>query len=104
MSLDFYENNYLNNNIEDESNLEYKLEPKAKAARREVIDTAIKDKVEGASSRNTHIEKADDYAENFNVFGINDWLKDGKTVFGIEEIKTWANNLPYPLDDIYYLN
>ncbi len=104
MSLDIYDNNYQNNNIEDESNLEDKLKSIAKAARREVIDTAIRNKIEGASSRNTHTTKAYDYAKNFNVFGIDDWLKDGSQVLGREEIEKWANNLPYPLDDVYYLN
>lgn len=104
MPLDFYDNNYQNNNIEDKSNLEDKLISIAKDTRRNVIDTAIKDKSEGASSRNTHIVKAYDYANKFKVFGIDDWLQDGKSVFGTEEIETWANNLPYPLDNIYYLN
>lgn len=103
MSLDIFDSSNYDNDKEEKS-LEDTLKPEAKAGRRDVVDTAIRNKIEGASSLNEYIEKAYNYAEEYDVFGINDWLKDGSQVLGREEIEKWANNLPYPLDDVYYLN
>lgn len=102
MSLDIFDSSNYDNDKEEKS-LEDTLKPEAKAARRDVIDTAIRNKIEGASSINEYIKKAYNYAEEYNVFGINDWLKDGRQVMGIQEIEEWANSLGYPRDDVYYL-
>ena len=102
MSLDFYDNNNYNENIDNKFDPENNLKPEAKAARQDVIETAIRNMRQGASSRKNYIEKAYKYKKNFGVFTIDTWLEEGKKVFGIEEIKEWANSLPYPQDDIYY--
>ena len=102
MPLDPFSSNSDVNDSGDRYNPEKTAKPEVIATRNHIIETAVKNLLSSAVEKD-YVSKARDYARKFNVMGVEDWLKRGRTEFNSEEeLHEWASDLSWPHEPYYY--